>query len=186
LYFALPYKEKSLTRRLIRQFKYKPYIKCLAKVLAGILIENFVLTKKNTNRIWENSVLIPVPLGKNKLRERGYNQSEELAKELSKIVGVPVISNNLIKIKETLSQIELSAEERRENLRNVFEVKDIEEIIFGKPVTDSGRHPVNIRQRKIFLIDDVYTTGSTLEQCARVLRNAGAKRVWGITIARED
>jgi len=102
LYFALPYKEKTLTRKLIHQFKYKPYLKDLAKTLASIIIEHFVLSGKNTNDIWENSVLVPVPMHKNKQKERGYNQSEELAKELSKVLKIPVILNNLIKMDNCL------------------------------------------------------------------------------------
>ena len=71
LYFALPYKEKPLTRKLIYQFKYSPYIKNLAKVLSNILIEHFILAKNNTEQIWQNSLLIPVPLEKKRLKSRG-------------------------------------------------------------------------------------------------------------------
>ncbi len=92
LYFALPYKEKQLTRKLIYQFKYQPYLKDVAKTLASILVEHFVLSGKNTNDIWNNGILIPIPLDKKKLKVRGYNQSEELAIELSKVLQIPVIS----------------------------------------------------------------------------------------------
>jgi len=88
LYFALSYKENSLTKKLIRQFKYQPYIKELSKTLASILIEHFLLSKKNTDEIWQNSILIPVPLDNKKLKTRGYNQSEEINKELSKILKI--------------------------------------------------------------------------------------------------
>ncbi len=169
LYFALPYKEKSLTRKLIRQFKYEPYIKNLAEVLAGLLIEHFVLTGNNTQDIWQNSALIAVPLDKGKLKSRGYNQAEELAKELSKILEISLISKNLVKTRKTLPQIELSAKEREENLKNAFLVEKAAEI----------------KDKKIFLVDDVYTTGATMEECARIIKEAGAKTVWGISIARE-
>ena len=170
LYFALPYKERELTRKLIFQFKYPPYLKELAETLAGILIEHFIVSKKNADEIWENSILIPVPLDKNKLRSRGYNQSEELAKELAKILKIPVISGCLIKIKSTKPQMELSKEEREKNLQNVFLIKN----------------PAEIRGKKIFLVDDVYTTGSTMAECAKILKSAGVKQVWGIAIAREE
>ncbi|MEK7562697.1 MAG: ComF family protein [Patescibacteria group bacterium] len=172
LYFALPYKEKSLTRKLIYQFKYKPYTKNLAKTLASLIIEHLIITQKNTDEIWNNAVLIPVPLFSKKLKERGYNQSEELAKELSKILRVPVISDSLKKIKQTESQIKLSKEEREKNLRGAFKVIAMSDIAI-------------LSGKKVFLVDDVYTTGSTMEECARVLRNAGAKSVWGICLARE-
>ena len=198
LYFALPYKEKSLTRKLVHKFKYEPYIKDLAKNLAGILIEHFILTKNindsdhlynyfarseyenkfshsslpsnyNPGKIWENSVLIPIPMEKKKQKDRGYNQAEELVKELSKVIKVPVVSDNLIKTKPTLPQIKLSAKDREENLKGAFKIKN----------------PTELADKKIFLVDDVYTTGSTMEECSRVLRDAGAKQVWGIAVARE-
>jgi ComF family protein len=169
LYFALPYKEKQLTRKLIHQFKYEPHLKDLAKTLANLLVEHFVLSQKNTNEIWDNGILVPIPLDKNKIRIRGYNQSEELAKELAKILQIPVTSNNLMKIKETKPQMELKKEEREKNLLGAFKIK--------KPAEFAGK--------KIFLVDDVYTTGSTMEECANILLKSGVKSVFGITIARE-
>ena len=175
LYFALPYKERSLTRKLIHQFKYEPYTKNLAKTLASLIIEHFIITQKNTEDIWTNSVLIPVPLFYKKLKERGYNQSEELAKELSKVLKIPVVSDVLIKVKKTESQMKLKKEEREKNLLDAFGVR---------PGSDPGLTPFS--GKKVFLVDDVYTTGSTMEECARVLRGAGTKQVWGIVIAREE
>lgn len=169
LYFALPYQEKFLTKKLIYQFKYEPYIKNLAKPLAEILIEHLFLTQKLEPNIWENSIFIPVPLEIGKLKYRGYNQAEELAKELSATIKIPLITNNLIKNKKTPPQMKLSAKERARNLENAFLVKNPKELI-GK---------------KIFLVDDVYTTGATMQECASALRGAGAKQVWGIAIARE-
>jgi len=80
-----------------------------------------------------------------------------------------LILDNLVKIKKTEPQMKLSAKDRTENLKNAFLVKN----------------PEGISGKKIFLIDDVYTTGSTMEECARILRDAGAKSVWGMVIARE-
>jgi competence protein ComFC len=178
LYSALPYKEKALTKKLIYQFKYKPYLKDLAKTLASILIEHLVISEKNTDEIWKNAVLIPVPLDKKKLKTRGYNQSEELAKELSKVLQIPVVLNVLIKTKSTAPQMELSKEKREKNLQGAFAIN---------PVRNSSHSVISngVNNKKVFLVDDVYTTGSTMEECARVLRDAGAKSVWGIAIARE-
>ncbi|MEK7665002.1 MAG: ComF family protein [Patescibacteria group bacterium] len=181
LYFALPYKEKSLTRKLIHQFKYEPYTKELAKILAKLLIEHFIITNKNTEDIFENSVLIPVPLDNKKLKNRGYNQSEELAKELAKIIKIPVVSNYLIKTKTTKSQMELSGKEREKNLQGAFMVKNPDNL--KRAISDLALRGF---PQKIFLVDDVYTTGSTMEECARTLKQAGAKQVWGITVAREE
>lgn len=171
LYFALPYKERALTRKLIYQFKYKPYIKDLAKTLALLLAEHFFISGSNKEDVWKDSILIPIPLDKKKLKSRGYNQAEKLAKELSKILHIPVFSNNLIKTKTTRAQIKLSGKEREQNLKGAFVV----------------RKPFDFAQnKKIFLVDDVYTTGSTMEECAKILKEAGAKQVWGIAISREE
>ena len=201
LYFALPYKDKILTKRLIYQFKYQPYLKDLAETLSSILIEHFIKTGKNTNEIWENSVLIPIPLNKKKFKERGYNQSEELAKELSKILQVPVVTNFLIKTKSTDPQMKLKKEAREKNLQGAFSISPTchsgesqnPEYLrcswIPGPRLPGGQEARNdsedLRGKKIFLVDDVYTTGSTMDECARVLKEAGVKRVWGIAIARE-
>lgn len=137
--------------------------------MSEILIEHFVIAKNNSEQIWQNSVLIPVPLDKRKLKNRGYNQAEELAKELSKVMEVPLISNNLVKTIKTFPQIKLSAKEREENLKNAFSTKNLGQI----------------QGKKIFLVDDVYTTGATMEECAKTLKESGAKSIWGIAFARE-
>lgn len=170
LYFGLPYKEKALTRKLVHQFKYKPYLKDLAKTLASIIIEQLVISGRNTEIIWKNSALVPIPLEIKKIKTRGYNQSEELAKELSFFIKIPVLSDVLLKIKTTKAQMELSKEERHKNLAGAFIIK--------KPEKFSGK--------KVFLVDDVYTTGATMEECARILLAAGAKSVWGIAMTREN
>ena len=169
-YFALSYKEKALTRKIIHQFKYKPYLKTLTPILAQIIARHFVLTKNNTNVMWDNSVLVPIPSEKSRLKYRGYSQTEILAKELGQIINVPTNLNNLVKIKKTKPQAKLSAEEREINLQNAFNVL----------------HPELLKDKKIFLVDDVYTTGSTMEECAKTLKHFGIKNIWGITIAREE
>lgn len=170
IFSALSYKEKHLTKKLIHFFKYDPYyLKDLAKSLSLLITDHISLLGKNQKSLFENSILIPVPMDKKKLKKRGYNQSEELAKELSKKLEIPLILNNLIKTKITLPQMELPEKERRENLKNSF----------------ACQNPEQIKNKKVFLIDDVYTTGSTMEECAKVLRNAGAKEVWGLAIARD-
>lgn len=175
LYFALSFKDISLAKKLIYQFKYQPYLKGLAKTLASIIVEHLVLSGKNTDEIWENSVLIPVPLDAKKQKLRGYNQSEELAKELAKVLKIPVIPDVLIKIKPTKPQMELSKQEREKNLDGAFAIKN-----------GATSDVAPFYGKKVFLVDDVYTTGSTMSECAKILRKAGAKQVWGIAIAREE
>jgi len=166
LYFALDYKN-FLVKELIRNFKYEPFIKELAKPLAFLIITYFQLLNNKQN--FSDFVLLPIPLSKKRLRWRGFNQAEELTKKLSKFFKIPLISDCLIKIKNTPSQTELSEEERKENIKGVFSLRNQNQI-FGK---------------KILLVDDVYTTGSTLEEAARILKRAGAKEVWGVVVARE-
>ena len=166
LYFALPY-QQPLIKNLIKLFKYQPFVKELVIPLTSLIITHFQLIEKSTAD-FVNFVLVPVPLERKKLKWRGFNQAEEIGKELANFFGIPLITNCLIKIKETLPQVELSDEERRENIKGAFLVKDKE----------------LIKNKKILLVDDVYTTGATMEECARVLKKAGAKEVIGIVIAR--
>jgi ComF family protein len=166
LYFALPY-QNHFVKNLIQSFKYEPFIKELSKPLASLIIEHFQLIEKPITD-FSNYILIPIPLKEKRQRWRGFNQAEEIAIELSKFLKIPLINDVLIKIKETLPQVELSERERKENISGAFSLKNNEKII----------------GRKILLVDDVYTTGSTMEEAARVLKKAGAKEVIGIVIAR--
>ena len=114
-------------------------------------------------------MLIPVPLTIHKKRNRGYNQAEVMANELASVLPMALAVDCLIKIKETPSQVGLSLEQRQKNIQGVFLVKN----------------PTRVAGQKIFLIDDVFTTGATMQECAKTLKAAGAQSVWGITLARE-
>jgi len=165
LYFALSY-QNPLIKKLIEKLKYDPFIKELAKVLSSLIITHFQLLEKPPN--FSKFILIPVPLDKKRLKWRGFNQAEEIGKELAKYFKIPLFSDCLIKIKKTFPQVELNEKERKENLKGAFLVKD-------KNL---------IRNKKVLLIDDVYTTGSTMKECAKVLKESGAKEIVGIVIAR--
>jgi len=160
--------QKLLIKKLIQNFKYEPFIKELAKPLSSLIIDHFQLIEERRN--FSEFVLIPIPLEKRKLKWRGFNQAEELSKELSKLLNIPVSNNVLVKIKETQPQVELGDRERRGNIKGVFSI----------------RNGNLIDNKNVLLIDDVYTTGSTMEEAARVLREAGAKEIIGIVIARAN
>jgi ComF family protein len=114
-------------------------------------------------------VLIPVPLHPRRLRERGYNQASLLAKKLGKLIALPILDGSLCRLKDSLPQARTATvEERRINVEKAFACRD--EKIYGKSV---------------ILIDDVCTSGATLESCAMALKAAGAVSVWGLTLARE-
>jgi len=168
LYFAVSYQNK-IVKKLIRQFKYEPFIKELSEPLTNLIITHFLLLDKG-GQIWKGKILVPIPLSKRKMKIRGFNQSEEIAKKLSEKLKIPLFGDCLIKVKENLPQMELSEKERQENIKGVFEVRSKEKIL-GK---------------KILLIDDVYTTGATMEEVAKILKEAGAKEVWGVVVARES
>jgi competence protein ComFC len=165
LYFPVNY-ENFLVKRLIHSFKYPPLIKELKKELASLIISHFLLLDKKTD--FSDFILLPIPLSKKKLKWRGFNQAEEIAKKLTDFFKIPLISDCLIKTKETKDQVELSEKERRENVKGVFFVKNREKIV----------------GRNILLVDDVFTTGATMEEAARVLKEAGAEKIVGIVIAK--
>lgn len=113
-------------------------------------------------------LIIPVPLHKSRLLKRRYNQSAILSDKLSKMVNIPVDCFALVRHRKTRPQVEFSGKERINNVKNAFSVK----------------YPDRIINRRIILIDDVMTTGSTLKECAMALRHAGAKSVDLLTVAR--
>ncbi len=114
--------------------------------------------------------LMPVPLHRSRLRDRGYNQSELLAREAGLCSGVPVWSDVLVRRKTTRSQARMNRQQRLQNLRDAFRVTQ----------------PERVAGCRIALVDDVLTTGHTLDECARVLLDAGAAAVITLTIARVD
>lgn len=118
-----------------------------------------------TIRRWKPDVIIPIPLYSRKKRMRGFNQAEELADEIGRIMQMPVASDVLLKVRETRSQKKLNAGERRQNLKGAF------------------RCAQPLKGLKILLIDDVYTTGSTMETAALCLREAGAVNVFFVALA---
>jgi ComF family protein len=118
---------------------------------------------------WPNvDAIVPVPLHPRKKREREFNQAEYLAAALGRTFDVPVMTVELRRIKDTVTQTALDAEARAANLRDAFAVR--------KPGAFEGKNVV--------LVDDVFTTGATMDSCAKVLRVAGAKRVTALAVAR--
>jgi ComF family protein len=165
LYFPVNY-ENFLVKGLIQNFKYPPLIKELKKELAFLIISHFLLLDKKPD--FSDFVSVPVPLSKKKLRWRGFNQAEEIAKELANFLKIPLVSDCLIKTKETKDQVELSEKERKENVKGAFFIKNKEKI--------AGKN--------VLLVDDVFTTGATMEEAARVLKEAGAEKIVGVVVAK--
>ena len=110
-----------------------------------------------------------MPLHPKRLRERGYNQSELLARELAKLNGVPLVADCLIKRQHTVPQAKTeSIEQRQSNVSGAFDCRDN-----------------RLDGCKVIIVDDVTTSGSTLNACAEALKAKGAAWVWGLTVARE-
>lgn len=112
--------------------------------------------------------ILAVPLHHRKARERGYNQSGLLAAGLSRRTKIPVIKRALIRTRYTRTQTFLNREERRRNVKGAFKL----------------RNQKKVEGKRLLILDDVFTTGATLNECARVLKRAGARRVDALTLAR--
>jgi ComF family protein len=154
----------KILKEAIHKLKYG-YIKDMAQPLSLLVLTHLHLIEE---QIDSSFIIIPVPLSAKKKRRRGFNQSEEIGKIISEATGLCLCFDGLMKIKENKPQMELNKKERTENIKNCFRAE--KEKVGG---------------RNIILLDDVYTTGSTMEECAKVLKQSGAKKVYGLTIARE-
>lgn len=148
-------------KRAIYQFKYRQKRK-LALPLAGLMYQYL------SENLLPAELIAPVPLHMDRLRERGYNQAALLARALSERSGLPIEEGSLVRIKETMPQVALKVEERRKNVRGAF--------------CGQGE---KLKDRRVLLIDDVSTTGATLDACAEALREKGARSVWALVLARE-
>ncbi|MCD6442090.1 ComF family protein [bacterium] len=163
---ALDYRE-YIVKKIIKAFKYPPYIKSLKKVLSSILITAIQKFPNDISYLKKNNfVLIPIPLSQLKLAQRGFNQSELLAIELSQKLSLKYQPQLLKKNKNSKSQTNLNFDQRKANVQNVFVVK-------------SNNCPPNI-----ILVDDICTTGATLQAASHALRQAGAKEIWAFVIAK--
>ena len=151
-----------LIKNLVHGLKYDS-LRSLAPVLGELLVEYFAKFKIV---LPPGAVLVPIPLHHSRKRSRGFNQSELLVLYLSDRLKLQKETKILWKIRKTKPQTELSAQDRRSNLTDVFTVTD-----------------VNLVKKTILLLDDVKTTGATLEEAAKTLKKAGARQVWAITIA---
>ncbi len=160
---------ESGLRDLIHMLKYQG-VRPAANVLGRMLAEVLAALEPS----WPDAhlLVVPVPLFPSKLRRRGFNQSELIARMALKLSPsrprYTLCIDLLDRSRDTASQAGLTPHQRRENLRGAFQVRDRKEI--------SGR--------EVLLVDDIFTTGATASECARVLRRAGAARVWVATVAR--
>lgn len=166
------YRDTKISRA-VHTFKYN-FIKSLRVPLGSLIVES---TLKNDTKLPD--MIIPVPLHNRRLRWRGFNQAELLAcyvgKNLSPGFDIPVFSNILTRNKYTSPQMKIkNYAERKKNIQNSF---NISRALANKNI---------LKEKTILLVDDISTTGATLFECARVLKQNGARKVFGAVIARQE
>lgn len=151
-------------RRIILDYKFndKSYI-------YRTIVKFFLKNEKFVENIKSYDIIVPVPLSKKREKQRGYNQSELIAKELSYLTNIKIEKNCLKKIKNVTAQSSLDKKKRQHNIKGAYKV------IRAK----------NIQQKKVLIIDDVYTTGSTVNECSKVLKQAGSRNIGVLTIAKD-
>ncbi|MCL5037356.1 MAG: ComF family protein [Chloroflexi bacterium] len=152
-------------RNALLAWKYRS-VESLGPVMTALLIEG---VKKNEISLAGIDLILPVPLHEKRVKERGFNQAEVLAAAVSEEFKIPIKTNHLKRVRATALQSKLNKEQRINNVRGAFSL-----LWAGK-----------LRGKSVLLVDDIMTTGSTLNECARLLRNAGARQVSALTLCRD-
>ena len=160
------FKYQNLIRSQIisLKFKEKPYIyKTITYFLQNM--------QKSFEKLKKYDIIIVVPISRQRKKDRGYNQCELIAKEISQIINVPIEKNVLYKIKNTVPQSSLNKKQRDENVKGAYEVRNI----------------IKLHNKKILIVDDIYTTGNTVNECAKLLIQKGIQRtdIGVLTIAKD-
>jgi competence protein ComFC len=163
---------RGIVKKLIYNFKYKPYLADLTKTLVELFYES-IIQQEIFQKAYKSSpaggtILVPIPLSAKRLRKRGYNHAKLLAEGLAEKLKLK-LGEVLLRTKETKSQFGLKLRDRKENLKDAF-------ILNTKYM---------IHNTSVFLVDDILTSGSTLYEAAKILKKNGAKKVWGLTLARD-
>jgi ComF family protein len=157
-----PFRFEGVIREAIHQLKYRN-LRDISSILAGLMcsyLQRYPVP---------GDILVPVPIHPKRLRERGYNQTVLLAKEIGKIAKLEIAEDCLIRTKYTVSQAKTdSVQQRHKNVSGAFICRD-----------------TSLLDRNVLLIDDVSTSGATINACARSLKASGAASVWGLVVARE-
>ena len=155
---------EGIIREKILQYKFNEQ-----SYLFNTFSEFFVNNKKLYGFLKKYDIIVPVPISKLRKRERGYNQSELIAKKIAAMESITFEPNILVKIKNNKSQSNLNKKQRLENVKNVYEIKNLQKI----------------KEKNILIFDDIYTTGATTNECARILKKKGCKKVGVLTIAKD-
>lgn len=155
---------QGMIRKAILNYKFKD------KSYLYQTIVNFLLKNEKFFQILQSyDTIIPVPISKKRRKERGYNQSELIAKELSKKLTIKYNNQCLFKTKHIIEQSKLNKEERQKNIQGVYELYN----------------PEMLKNKKILLLDDIYTTGNTVNECCRMLKQTHPKNIGVLTLAKD-
>lgn len=166
---AVPY--TGVIKSLLHKFKYDPYVSVLSDVIVKLMHEALIQDEIFNSLLKEDPIVAPVPLHRSRERVRGYNHAELIGEKLAKNLSLSFYSDILFRKKATKPQFELGKKERLKNIVGAFAI--------NKKLVDL------IKGRTVFVIDDVATTGATLRECAKVLKRNGARKIIGVTFARE-
>ncbi|MBI4992504.1 MAG: ComF family protein [Candidatus Harrisonbacteria bacterium] len=154
-------------RNLIHQFKYRHWKR--AELPIADIIKIYLGNLKLTSRQIKNWTVLPVPLHKNRERNRGFNQAELIGKIIAANLKLPIRGDLLLRIKETKNQAELKDwQQRKNNVKDAFQVTD----------------PKTIQGKNILLVDDVYTSGATINEAIRLLKESGARKIIAMVVAK--
>ena len=162
-YYPREEAEEHPLRRAVHKFKYGRKV-ALGKPLGRLMARGC----RDFLRDCDADLFLPVPLHPNRLRWRGFNQALLLARQVGRAYGVPADPFTLRRITETPPQTQLDEEQRRRNVRGAFALAPDRQV----------------EGKKILLVDDIYTSGATVNECSRTLRRAGAAEVCVLTLAR--
>ena len=158
------YKYEGIIRDKLIDYKFdeKSYLyNCFTKL---------ILNDENACRkIISYDIILSVPISKKRYKKRGYNQSDLIVRKIAKKLNISYEKNCLLKIKDVIEQSKLDKEERKMNIKNVYICK----------------HKEKLEGKKVLLVDDIYTTGSTVNECSKVLKEANVKKIGVLTIAKD-
>lgn len=158
------FKYEGIIRSTILNYKFKDK-SYMYKTFVNFLLKN----KKFFEILQTYDTIIPVPISKNRQRERGYNQSDLIAREIARCTNLKIEKDSLFKVKNIIEQSKLNKEDRFKNIQGVYKLKNKEKL------TD----------KRILLLDDIYTTGSTVNECCKMIKEAKPETIGVLTIAKD-
>lgn len=162
-------------KKIIKRLKYIPFDQSMANILTNLMIKKIEESNWHCQYFKENHfIIIPVPLARRKFAQRGFNQAQLIADKINQKFNWPVKTEILKRIKETKSQTGLNKDQRGINLKKAFGINQ----------KFLQKNPNFLKNKNIILIDDIFTTGATVESAVSTLKEYGANKIWAIMAAK--